>query len=228
MESQQDTIEQFIQQRKEAEDSKASMVKKRQKKPIVEVAKNRNPAYLPTMVRANKKSTSLIAPVLSYKGQPHYEVWLPATPFLLATVVATGIQTTYSVNVSNISAFAARFAGTFVEYRIVKAKFVVRCFSTTTPGLLLTWFDEKDFAAPTLGEALEKSDRAFSLSNFNPHVETWTATDPLDLQYTDTSLAVTPVGFKVFTNVANFGSPAVSTNVGEIYPHFLVQFRGLF
>ncbi len=150
---------------------------------------------------------------------------------MVSTTVTTGaIASYYDVRASNVGGWTDRFTATFVEYRIVKARFHTRCFSSTNPGLLVTWFDEKNTTTvPLLAEAQQKMVSAFSASDVTkPHTMKWCAQDPLDLQYTTIATTnVVPVTYKVFTNNANFGASTVATPYLEIVPEFLVQFRGL-
>jgi hypothetical protein len=167
--------------------------------------------------------------VKSYPRQVVWEVTLPATPTKLTTTVTTGlISATAQVSSAALAAFATRFGSTFVEYRIIRARYLLRCFSSTNPGVFTCWFDEKSTAAPIVQEAQERSIGTFSCSSIStPHIFKWEASDTLDLQYQLISTAVTPVTFKVYTNNANFGASVVATDYLEIVPYFCVQFRGL-
>jgi hypothetical protein len=127
-----------------------------------------------------------------------------------------------------MSAFATRFASTFVEYRIIRAKFKYRCFSTTVPGISQVWIDEKSTTNPSLNEARERAILSISHANVvKNHELTWTCSDPLDLQYSDIGTAVTVCSFKLYTDNAVFGAPTVATEFLEIVPYFQLQFRGL-
>jgi hypothetical protein len=157
------------------------------------------------------------------------ECWLPGTPVKVTSTVTTGaIATVVSVTPTSITSFNARFASTFVEYRIVRAKFQIRLFSSTNPGVIQAWFDEKNNGTPTLAEANERATLIFNGSAVDTRpVLKWTCSDDLDLQYTATGTTATSGSFKVFSNNANFGSSIVATDYLIIEPEFQLQFRGL-
>jgi len=167
--------------------------------------------------------------IRSYPNQAVWQVWIPGTPTKFTTTVTTGvIAGTSIVNITNISAFATRFSSTFVEYRIIRARFRVRLFSSTNPGVLHFWIDEKTTSAPTLAEATERATLVVSASAIDRQPElSWTAADPVDLAYNGTSTALNSATFKVYSNNANFGSSIVATDYLEIEPMFELQFRGL-
>jgi hypothetical protein len=185
--------------------------KKQLTRPVKGVKINRLPALIP-----------------AFPGQVTKSFKLEATPLTIVTTVTTGvIAQVFAVKASNIANFATRFAPLFEEYRIVRARFTVRCFSSTNPGLLIHWIDEKQTAAPTSAEALQKSMKSFSASSPSPHVITWTANDPLDLQYIDTGTTATELAtYKIYTDNALFGSSIVVTAYATVVPEFWVQFRG--
>jgi len=167
--------------------------------------------------------------IKSYPNQICWQVKLPATPIKLTTTVTTGlIANALNVNILGINNFASRFGATFVEYRIIKANFAVKFFSSTNPGIIQFWMDEKVTSAPTSTEALERyvlSSPAAAVDR--PRALEWICSDPLDLQYQPIGTTYTPATFKSFTNNTNFGSSIVATDYCEILPHFLFQFRGL-
>jgi len=164
----------------------------------------------------------------SFPGQVVKQFKLESLPLLVTTTVTTGvIATAYSVQAANVQNFATRFGVLFEEYRIVRASFSLKCFSSTNPGLFTHWVDEKQVAAPTSAEALQKSMKSFSCASPSPHVIKWAAKDPLDLQYTDIGTTnVIPVTYKIYTDNANFGSSVVATAYGQITCDLIVQFRG--
>jgi len=174
----------------------------------------------------NKNPMMVLRP--SFPGQVVKQFKLEAIPGLLQTTVATGvIAGSIPVTASIIPNFATRFGALFEEYRIVKVKSMLKCFSSTNPGLFVHWFDEKQSGAPTSAEALQKSMKTFSASSPSPHTIMWTASDPLDLEFTDIgTLSVNPVSYKVYTDNANFGSSIVSTAYGQITMNITLQFRG--
>jgi hypothetical protein len=179
---------------------------------------------------STKKGRILIAPLLkSYPLQNVMQITLPGTAQLVTTTVTTGvIAAVFPIIAASIPNFATRFGATWMEYRIVRVKFVFKTFSMTNPGLLTHWLDEKQAGVPTSAEALQVSRSQFSASSPSPHTLVWTSQDPLDLQYIDIGTIVTIMGtYKVYTDNANFGSSIVATAYGQICPYYIVQFRGL-
>jgi hypothetical protein len=167
--------------------------------------------------------------VPSYPKQVVWQSWLPAAPRKLTTTVTTGvIADSYNISFAIPTSFATRFQSTFVEARVVKAKFAIRMFSSTAPGVLRFFFDEKATAAPLLVEAQERAVLSVSASDTGTRsVLEWTCTDITDLGYLPIASAATKVTFKSYTDNANFGASIVATDYCEILPEILVQFRGL-
>jgi len=177
----------------------------------------------------HKEKNMELTLIRTYPHQVAWEVWIPATPSKFTTTVTTGfIAGTFNVRASNVGSYVTRFTSTFVEYRIVRAIFKIRLFSSTNPGVLQFWLDEQVTAPPTLAEAQERAVMIISASAVDQKpVLKWVAADPLDLQYIPIATSVTPVTFKVYTNNANFGSSIVATDYLEVEPVFQFQFRGL-
>lgn len=167
--------------------------------------------------------------IRSYPNQAVWQVWIPGTPTKFTTTVTTGlIAGTSIVNNANITAFATRFGSTFVEYRIIRARFRIRLFGSTNPGVLHFWMDEKSTATPTLAEANERANLIVSASAVDRQPElSWTAADPVDLAYNAIGTALNSATFKVYTNNAQFGSSIVASDYLEVEPIFEIQFRGL-
>jgi hypothetical protein len=169
-----------------------------------------------------------LALIKSYPNQVVFQAWLPMTPLKVTTTVTSGvISTSFQITSTNVNSFSTRFGATFVEYRIIKCAVKLRNFSSTNPGLLQLWFDEKSTTVPTLAEAAERATKSLSACDIEPTSMSWTNSDTLDLQYYAIGTAYTPVTFKVYTNNANFGSSIVATDYMEIVPVARVQFRGL-
>jgi len=134
----------------------------------------------------------------------------------------------YNINIGNVISFATRFGSTFVEYRIVRAKIQIQFFSSTNPGVIRTWWDEKSNATPTEVEAEERATQSMSCSATDKVLlAKWSCSDPLDLQYSAIGTTYTPVTFKAYTDNANFGSSVVATDYLEVSGMFQFQFRGL-
>jgi hypothetical protein len=181
---------------------------------------------------ARKQNITRTLPITLVKSSPRqtvWDAWLPALPTKVTTTVTTGVIAHFFViNISNIQAFATRFASTFDEYRIVQARFKISMFSSLNPGLLMVFMDENSFGAPTLAEARERAQKVISAANVEkPLTITWTAADPQDLLYTAIGSGFTPAAFKVYSDNANFGSSIVATDYFETTAEFRIQFRGL-
>jgi hypothetical protein len=132
-------------------------------------------------------------------------------------------------NSANITGFATRFASTFDEYRILGASVKVTPV-TASVGVTKFWFDEKSSSTPTSNEAQERTSTPLANSNSNSssyRTFSWRAKDLLDLQYTPIGTNVTPVNFKIYTDLATWGAPVAVTNLWIIEPNVLIEFRGL-
>jgi len=171
----------------------------------------------------------LLALTKSYPNQIVTQMWLEANPVKLTTTVTTGvIANGYAIASSSLAAFATKFGSTFVEYRIVRAKLQTRNFSSTNPGIMNEWIDEKVTSVPTLAESKERATLVFSSSSVGQAKQIdWICTDLLDLQFIDIGTSTTVATFKQYTDNANYGASAVATDYCEIGGKFLVQFRGL-
>jgi len=165
----------------------------------------------------------------SYQGQQKTVLQLFGASSLLATSGGGTINQAIQVANTLITAFSSRFSNTFDEYRILGCTFKVQ--SVSAPGgLTAFWYDEKSTSAPTLNNAQERTIMSV-LPNNDANARsygtfTWKAKDLLDLQYTSVATSVTPVTFKVYTDTANYASPA-STNIWFIQPVLTVEFRGI-
>jgi hypothetical protein len=179
--------------------------------------------------RKNQEKTLELSLIRTYPGQAVWQVIVAAEPLKFTTTVTTGlIAQVYEVSAANVTNFGGRFGALFVEYRIIRARFRIRVFSSTNPGVVQAWIDEKVSSAPTLAEARERAVLIFSPSAVDRTPELkWICADPLDLQYQATSSTSNPATFKVYTDNANFGSSVVATDYFEIEPLFEFQFRGL-
>jgi hypothetical protein len=141
---------------------------------------------------------------------------------------ASSVAISYALNLTNIGLFSTRFGSLFEEYRIIKADiYIVAVGGSTNTGVLQMWFDEKDSAVPTLAESIRKTPKldTWNVSNVvKPHQMSWTASDPVDLQYTDIGTTSTPVYLKIFGD-GSLGLVAAST-MAIITGTVTIQFRG--
>lgn len=175
--------------------------------------------------------TRLLSDGPSYAGQQKTILRLEGTPQPLSTIVTSGlIAFAQQLQAAQITGFASRFASTFDEYRILGANVRITPMSASV-GVSKLWFDEKSTSAPTANEAQERT--SVPLANTNAMASSrrtmrWRARDLLDLEYTATSVTnVTPVTFKLYTDVATWGAPAAATVLWLVEPEFLVEFRGI-
>lgn len=170
---------------------------------------------------------------LSYKGQPTYKVWLPGNATLFTTSAAGLGQLAYGIgnfSAGNIQGWASRFENCFDEYRILKCRFDVIPLSANGNGVSNFWFDEKNSSAPTSNETTERIVRRVPNTSNDARSQfsmLWVAKDLLDLQYTQISVDVISAYFKVYTNNALWGTPAVAASYFTIQPVFFVEMRGL-
>jgi len=193
--------------------------------------RNKNVAQRPQAVRktAQKEKILELTLVKTYPHQVVWETWLPATPIKVTTTVTTGvIATSLLCNTGGIANFAVRFGSTFVEYRMIRVRMQIRFFSSTNPGVIQFWYDEKQTGAPSLADAQERAVLVCSAASVDRQpLLKWICSDTLDLQYSDIGALVTPVTFKAYSDNANFGSSVVATDYFELEPEFQYQFRGL-
>jgi hypothetical protein len=197
---------------------------------MIKSNKNLKSNRLKTKNNIKKREKDLeVSLIRSYPKQVVWQTWLPALPVKIRTTVTTGlIASTYFVQSGTIQSFATRFGSTFVEYRIIRARFRIRFFSSTNPGIVQFWIDEKVFASATLAEAQERATHSLSASATDLQtVVKWVSADPLDLQYLPIATATTLASLKFYSDNANFGSSIVATDYFEIVPEFEIQFRGL-
>jgi len=193
--------------------------------------KNKNVAQKPRAVRksAQKEKILELTLIKTYPRQVVWETWLPATPVKVTTTVTTGaIAVNLLCNTGAISNFATRFGNTFVEYRMIRIRMQIRFFSSTNPGVIQFWYDEKQTGSPTPNDASERAVLTCSAASVDrqPMLK-WICSDTLDLQYSDIGALVTPVTFKAYSDNVNFGSSIVATDYFELEPEFQYQFRGL-
>lgn len=168
----------------------------------------------------------------AFKGQVVSAIKVEGSPYKLQTQITTGlIAQCYDVNASYIESFPSRFASLYEEYRIIKMQWKIKFFSSTCPGVLITWVDEKKLSTlPTLSEAKTKvsSRNIVNLSRVGDDLMiTWVPRDPLDQQYIASNSYVNVCAFKAYTDYTNFGAPIAVTDVGIVYPTYTLQFRGL-
>jgi len=166
----------------------------------------------------------------AYAGQQCVTLKLPGTPMLLTSIITTGvIANVTNLNVTDITGFSTRFGSTFDEYRILGVNVMLRPVAVST-GVSVAWFDEKSPAAPTANEAQERIGKRLTNTNASDKsvcVMRWRARDLLDLEYQPISGTTTPVYWKLYTDLATWGSPGAATPLWIVEPVFLIEFRGI-
>lgn len=163
-----------------------------------------------------------------YKGQPVVAHKIVTFVGPQSTTVTTGvIAVNTTLSSALINAFATRFAG-YSEFRIVKAEAIIRCYSSTNPGIIRHWFSEDDSAAPSINKALNVTTKDFSASAIIPeHRLTYTPHDPAQQTWTLVASGAPVIGYhKVYTDNANFGASIAVTPYFSVVYELTVQLRG--
>lgn len=168
--------------------------------------------------------------VRSYPTQPLTTLVVPSLPSKISTPGGgVALAVSYQANAPlNVPQWTTRFQTLFEEYRIIRLIARINLFSSTTPGTLVTYWDEKTpFTAPTLAAATERRARQVSNSSVTrPLVLKWKARDLLDLQYTPIASSSTPVSLCIYTDNAVLGAPTAATDIGTVDFEYHIQFRG--
>jgi len=179
--------------------------------------------------RQPKAKLPMLRNIPSFPGQPMAQHIVETFNEVFSTTVTTGAiaEVTPMDPTTQITNWATRFQSLYEEYRVVKAVARVLCFSSTNPGTLMMFWDEKSATVPTNAAASERALVRFNAGDVTrPHKTTWVARDLLDLQYTPTGTASNPVYWKIFTNNANNGSSIVATAYCTVDFKLTIQFRG--
>ena len=146
------------------------------------------------------------------------------------TIVAGALAGVIPIDLTVVSAFAARFGVVFKEYAIVGCKLELRPNNmAVTSGMTGAYLDENSGAVPTAGttQNVPRLDMMNApLFDTKPYLMTWTPRDILDLDYVPISTTFTPVYLKLFTNSANFGTQATTTGQWIITGSIAFTFRG--
>ncbi len=164
----------------------------------------------------------------SYANQPLATHVIPAGSYLLTPTGGTVASATPVDPTTLINGWATRFQTLYEEYRVVKVKAQVNFFSSTNPGILASYWDEKTpYTTPTVAIVQQRSTFKTSLSSTDrPLNMTWVPRDLLDLEYTAIGTAVSPVAICFYTDSANYGSGGGITNFAEVSLFITIQFRG--
>lgn len=169
-------------------------------------------------------------PSPSFGTQQLFAVRMDGIPVKVTTTITTGVAAVaYEADaVSTVLGYGTRFSATFQEKRLIKASFKVTML-LPSQGVLVSLFDEKVVSIPTANQSKEMDilSREPITNVLRPRTYVWRARDIDDLGFDPVATASTPVTFKCYTNVADWGATAVSTDIAIIEPTFWVQFRGL-
>lgn len=167
----------------------------------------------------------------SYHGQQIVELAMPGQPVYLTGAVTTGlIQYQYNVTLTSLIA-SQRVSDLFDEYRIVGVDMKVICGDPTSGVTVFLW-DEATTGVPTGLDAQEKTHEVLSNNACNPKsgsIFKWRARDYKDLTFTSTSVSVTPVTFKVYTNNGTYGAGVAAGSLAQWYlePTLYLEVRGI-
>jgi len=131
------------------------------------------------------------------------------------------------------SGFAGRLAACFDEYCLTGALLELRVVHKAGPaqGLVYVYMDEKDFGAPTAGEANAVSRLEALVNNAAMpiiHHIAWKASDLTDLAWRSTSTegGYTPATLKIFCSPADTGTTATTDFVVYITGSLNIDVRG--
>jgi hypothetical protein len=163
-----------------------------------------------------------------YKGMPSATHIVQGTAIVSTTIVTSGqVATNVTLSSAQIPNFATRFEG-YDEFRIIKAEARMMCTSSTCTGIMNAWFVEDTVTTPSSALAFNTKKLQFNLSAVNrPHVLTYSPHDPAQQTWTVVNGGAPAIGyFKLYTDTANFGAPAVVTICLVTNFYYTVQFRG--
>jgi len=200
---------------------------KRQRKP------RKGPAKGSDVVRGSLPKNNVAVNVLRSTESvgPVFTCDIPMTP-TPTTLAAGAMATAVQLSSALIPAFSTRFGATFLEYRIIGARWRIRqsdSFGVNTgAGVSVFYLDEKDTAVPTAAKALDHARIEISNesdSNDKTISVEWIAHDLTDLQWTAIGTAFTPVTLKAFCDAANFQGSGAQAFLATGTARF--QFRGL-
>jgi len=175
---------------------------------------------------SNLSAKQSVAPVM-------VQIDVPILPQIITLVAGAIAQNNGMTPPGLIFAWNTRFKTLFAEYRLLGIKLVIRQINVpvaTASGVTAFYFDEKTNAVPTAATTQDRprvevpnspitNDKVSSLS--------WVANDLLDEDWTDCAVNATPVYFKTYSDVANFGSSATTVTSFMISGSMRLQFRSL-
>jgi hypothetical protein len=158
---------------------------------------------------------------------------LPLNPFQ-SSIVAGNMTFTNSIDANDIANFTSRYGGTFLEFRIIGARFNIRppTVVTSPSGTSVFFIDEKLFTAPTTSQSLSRPcveipnvvDTSGSIYTIK-----WKAQELEDMAFTPTSTptAFIPFAIKAYTDTSAFASLAATACTFYFRGAVRIQFRSL-
>jgi len=160
---------------------------------------------------------------------PTVNLDVPMIPINTA-IVAGATALVSPIDLTQVFNFAARFATLFREYAIVGARLEIRPQNISPAGgLIAAFLDEQSSAAPTGPNAVNRPRLDMTAGPLTVprayHLD-WKPRDLLDLDYVSTATTFTPVWLKIYTDSANFFTPAAMTGQVLITGTIAFQFRG--
>jgi len=164
----------------------------------------------------------------SFKGQPCAAFKVHGGPHLLTTTVTTGVVAAVTAidPVADVVDWATRFGAMWREYRVVKAILEIELFSTTNSGILSYYPEEVTSSAPSAATMNHVTCKRISCADVTKrHRHEWVPSGPSDLAYLQSTVSSAAAYFKIYTDTANFGSPAVVTVLGIYTVTYTIQAR---
>lgn len=150
------------------------------------------------------------------------------------SVVAGNMTFTNSIDANDIANFATRYGNTFLEYRIIGARFNIRPPSVVTSpsGTSVFFIDEKVFIAPTTSQALSRPCVEIPNvvdTNGSIYQIKWKAMELTDMAYNSTAspAAYIPFAIKAYTDTSAFASLAATACTFYFRGSVRIQFRSL-
>jgi hypothetical protein len=121
-------------------------------------------------------------------------------------IAAGGCTTVLPITSALIGQFSGGLANVFAQYCIVGFRLELRVNAVTNPqGVLIVYVDEKSAGAPVSSSALAFPHLDMLVSQTESptrHMLEWKPADLLDLDWTSTSVSVTPAWVKFFSSAA--------------------------
>jgi hypothetical protein len=158
---------------------------------------------------------------------------LPLNPFQ-CSVVAGNMTFTNSIDANDIANFNTRYSNTFLEYRIIGARFNIRppTVVTSPSGTSVFFIDEKTFSAPTTSQAYARpcveivnvADTSGSIYSIK-----WKAQELEEMVFSpcSTPASFIPFAIKAYTDTSGLASLAATACTFYFRGAVRIQFRGL-